>query len=131
MKPALAVALAVAAALLGVAVGLAVAWVRVRHHRRELARARDEARTVAEGARLLGSLRHRLATPLQTLEVSTAVLRRRCTESATALERMDAALARLRELTGLLPASGGPPGRRDDRRERPRRDAPRSEPPPP
>lgn len=90
----------------GLALGLGLAWRELRRQRRELARLRDEARELQAGARLLADVRHRCATPLQTIEVTSALLRRRCAEAAPAIDRMDTALARLRELTGLLAVPG-------------------------
>jgi hypothetical protein len=92
----------------GVAFGM-LAW-RVRNYRIELKlrQARAEAEALERMARLFLALRDAANTPLQTLELSLALLRRRGGQGSEPLmASMERALARLRALTQRM-ASADP-----------------------
>jgi hypothetical protein len=90
-------------------VALALLAYRVRTHRMEvrLRRARAEAEALERLARLFLVVRDAANTPLQTLELSLAVLRRRSSESEPTLASMERAARRLRALFQRL--SGADP----------------------
>jgi hypothetical protein len=86
------------------AVGLVVLAYRVRSHTIELKlrEARAEAEALERVARLFLAVRDATNTPLQTLELSLALLQRRCPECASTAATMERAVQRLRSLAHRL-----------------------------
>lgn len=86
---------------------MAVILFGLRHHlarlERELARARAEGHAHRSTAELLLSLRDLANTPLQVLAIALAVLRHRHPADEEVLDTGDRAIARLRDLSDLLP----------------------------
>ncbi len=80
---------------------LAMLAYRVRSHdiERKLREARAEAEALERLARLFLVMRDAANTPLQTLELSIALLKRRSPESASTTDTMERAVHRLRSLT--------------------------------
>jgi hypothetical protein len=85
-------------------VSLAILGYRVRSHQVEarLRQARAEAEALERLARLFLAVRDATNTPLQTLELSLAVLRRRSQGQEAVLASMERALLRLRALVQRL-----------------------------
>jgi signal transduction histidine kinase len=82
-------------------------WFRAQRRvmMQRLARARAEADALARMARLFLAVRDRTNTPLQTLELSTALLARRFPAAVPQLDRMEQAVTNLRELSAMLAAT--------------------------
>jgi hypothetical protein len=97
---------------------VSIAYLVSRANRRaitlRLAHARAEARANQQMARLFLGLRDRANTPLQTLELGTALLERRLPAQHSLVERLRKAVSRLRELSVELPTSECPPGDREE-----------------
>jgi hypothetical protein len=74
-----------------------------------LAHMRAEALANQRLAQLFLDLRDRANTPLQTLEMGTALLERRLPVERQVLAALRAAVARLREISATLPTAGPPP----------------------
>jgi len=75
------------------------------HHRdvaRHYARARAQTDALTEMSRFFLALRDLQNTPIQTLEIDTAILERRHPESATAIKRMRRSIAELRDISRRL-----------------------------
>lgn len=87
--------------LIYAAVGLTMLGYRVRNRRvtYRLRRARAEAEALERLARLFLALRDAASTPLQSLEIGTALLRQRAPGCEPTLDSMERALTRLRNLT--------------------------------
>jgi hypothetical protein len=85
-------------------VALAILGYRVRNHTIELKlrEARAEAEALERLAHLFLAMRDATNTPLQTLELSLTLLKRRHPESTPTTEKMERALERLRSLTQRL-----------------------------
>lgn len=86
--------------------GVGVFLVAFRYHHRQIARqaarARAQAEALGEIARFLLALRDMANTPIQALEIDTAILERRHPESAEALKRMRQEVGQLREMSRIL-----------------------------
>ncbi|WP_224240301.1 hypothetical protein [Hyalangium gracile] len=83
----------------GTACGLLVFRLRMQRMEQRLLKARSEAESLEQVARLLLAMRDAANTPLQSLEVGVSLLQQRSPEHATLLASMERALARLRSLT--------------------------------
>ncbi len=83
----------------GTGCGLLAFRVRTWGIEQRLMKARAEAESLEQVARLLLVLRDGANTPLQSLELGVALLRQRAPENASLLETMERALTRLRGLT--------------------------------
>jgi hypothetical protein len=93
---------------------VAIAYLGSRANRRtmmqRLAHLRAEARANRRLARLFLTLRDRANTPLQTLELGTALLERRLLPAeARVLQALRGSIARLRDLSAELPTAPLPP----------------------
>jgi hypothetical protein len=86
----------------GVAVGMLAFRVRSDNIERKLRQVRTEAEALERLARLFLAVRDATNTPLQTLELSIAVLKRRSPESASTTDTMERAVQKLRSLTQRL-----------------------------
>ncbi|MBU8895672.1 hypothetical protein DRW03_20275 [Corallococcus sp. H22C18031201] len=95
------------ATLVYAAAGLALLGSRLRSRRAEhqLRHARVEAESLERMAALILALRDAVSTPLQTLEVGTALLRQRAPGCEVTLDAMDRALDRLHRLTQQMASS--------------------------
>jgi hypothetical protein len=85
-----------------VSAGLLVYRARHRAAEQRLERSRGELAVMTRMARLLLALRDRANTPLQTIELAAGLLLRRHPDAAPEIERLRAALRRLRALSGRL-----------------------------
>jgi hypothetical protein len=85
-----------------VAIVLLVYRLRSRELERAALRAQSEADAMAATARAFMMLSDLANTPLQTIELSVALLRRRMPDAGPSLTRIERALARLHDLSGHL-----------------------------
>jgi hypothetical protein len=84
------------------ALGIFLHRVRLLRLEHEAMRAQAEAESLRRLARVALAVRDLSNTPLQTLRLSTELLRRHHAENVTRLDQMDRALARLEELERVL-----------------------------
>lgn len=86
--------------------GIAVFLVGFRSYHRRVARhfaqVRAQADALSEMSRFFLALRDLQNTPIQTLEIDTAILERRHPESATAIKRMRRSIGELRDISRRL-----------------------------
>ena len=92
---------------------VSIAYLVARANRRammhRLAHLRAEAQANQRVAQLFLGFRDRVNTPLQTLELGTALLEKRCLAERRVLTALRASIARLRELSATLPTALPPP----------------------
>jgi hypothetical protein len=94
------------------AVGIGVGAHRLSRRRtlHQLLTSRAEAKALAKVAVVFRAFRDRANTPLQTLEIGTALLARKGAVSAAGICAMDRAIVQLRELSALLEGADVVPG---------------------